>query len=438
MSRARAPVIILRLIHVRLLFALAFSVGLGACSRSPERSSKFGGRDGDSTTTTTRLGVGFLQPHSIGWTAEGRPWITHLAIADLDRDGRLDVVVCEGRLNQVSWLRQTGPLEFEEHVIGQPVPAPVHVEAVDFDADGDLDLLVASMGVVFPNNQKIGAVIWLEQTAPGVFQNRIIAERIERVTDVRAADLDSDGDLDLAVAQFGYDEGKVVWIENQGGGKFATHLLLGLSGAIHAPVADLTGDGRPDIVALVSQEWEEIHLFEQRDNRVFDSRVVYGSTNEDYGSSGLALADVDGDGDLDLLYTNGDAFDYARPGPRPWHGVQWLENNGKGRFTFHRLGPLAGAYSPLAVDIDGDGDQDILAVSGFNHWEKPDAVSLLCFENNGEQRFTPRVLAHAPTHLFIVAAADLDGNGTVELVTGSFHAYPPFDHIGRVTLWERR
>ena len=140
---------------------------------------------------------------------------------------------------------------------------------------------------------------------------------------------------------------------------------------------------------------------------------------------------------MDILYTNGDAFDYARPGPRPWHGVQWLENTGAEKFTFHRLGNFPGAYSAIAADLDGDKDQDIVAVSGFNHWEKPAAVSLICYENDGRQNFTARPLAHAPTHLIFVAAADMDGDGTQELITGSFHAYPPYDRIARLTLWQR-
>jgi hypothetical protein len=117
--------------------------------------------------------------------------------------------------------------------------------------------------------------------------------------------------------------------------------------------------------------------------------------------------------------------------------VQWLENGGKGAFTFRRLGDFPGAYSPIAVDLDGDGDNDIVAVSGFNHWEKPEAVSLICFENDGRQNFTARSLAHVPTHLIVVAAADMDGDGKVELVTGSFHAYAPHDRLARVTLWQR-
>ena len=51
------------------------------------------------------------------------------------------------------------------------------------------------------------------------------------------------------------------WLENKGGWQFEMHTLLRLSGPINAVIADINGDGRPDIVALVSQEWEEIWAF---------------------------------------------------------------------------------------------------------------------------------------------------------------------------------
>ena len=63
-------------------------------------------------------------------------------------------------------------------------------------------------------------------------------------------------------------------------------------------------------MALVSQEWEEIYVFENDGHAAFKPGMIYGSTNEDFGSSGISLVDMDLDGDLDVLYTNGDAFDY--------------------------------------------------------------------------------------------------------------------------------
>ena len=67
-----------------------------------------------------------------------------------------------------------------------------------------------------------------------------------------------------------------------------------------------------------------------------------------------AVADLDGD--PDIVYANGDAFEYAPPNSRPWQGVQWLENKGSLTFELHRMVDLQGATSPEAVDLDGDGD----------------------------------------------------------------------------------
>lgn len=373
----------------------------------------------------------------IGDVLEGRPWIAHLAIADLDQDGLPDVLACDALTNSIRWIRQAPRGVFAERQIGGTVKAPAHVATCDIDRDGDLDVLVASMGVIMPNNDPIGAVIVLENLGRGEFRDRVIIEGIARVADVRGADFDGDGDIDLVAGQFGYAQGEIRWLRNDGGWHFTSRQLLGLSGTIHTPVADLDGDNRPDIVALVSQEWEEIHIFRNAGRGEFTSAVVWGSTNEDYGSSGLTLDDLDGDGDLDIIYTNGDAFDYSRPGPRPWHGIQWLENR-SGTFKFHRIGNFPGAYSPCCVDVDGNGHKDLIAVSGFNAWDDPNSASMMAWLNDGGQRFTPVVLARSPTHLLALAVGDLDGDGTPELVTGGFHAYPPWDRMSRVLMWKRR
>ena len=63
--------------------------------------------------------------------------------------------------------------------------------------------------------------------------------------------------------------------------------------------------------------------------------MLWGSTNADFGSSWMTLVDLDRDGDPDILYANGDAFEYAPPNSRPWQGIQWLENRGDLKFEFH-------------------------------------------------------------------------------------------------------
>jgi len=383
--------------------------------------------------------IDFLKRQSIGDPmGDAKPWITHLKVVDLDQDGLKDIVVCDAKRNQVSLIHQRPKGTYTEKAIGDTVRGPAHVTPFDVDKDGDLDLLIAKMGMIFPNNDKIGSVVVLENKGDGRFENRVLADGIARVTDVEAGDLDGDGDIDLAVGQFGYDDGEIRWMENKGNWEFKSHNLLNLSGTIHTPVIDIDGDGDLDIVALVSQEWEEIYAFINDGKGKFEPRMIYGSTNEDFGSSGISMVDLDRDGDPDILYTNGDAFDYIPPGPRPWHGVQWLENKGNLQFDYHRIGDFPGAYFANAVDVDRDGDLDVAVVSAFNKWNDPAAQSMIWFENDGRMGFTPRDLSSSPTHLLVLDAADMDGDGWVDFVTGGMHAYPPFDRMSRVLLWQNR
>ncbi len=379
-----------------------------------------------------------FKPTPIGAPVDGHPWIAQIEPVDLDKDGLMDILVCDAQKNTITWVRQKARGQYEEIVLAEDVPAPVHVEAVDMNRDGHLDLLVASMGQIFPNNDKIGTVLILENDGHQHFKKHVLAEHVARVTDVRAGDFNHDGLLDLAVGQFGYDQGEVRWMENLGDWKFASHELLNLSGTIHVCVADFNGDGTLDITALVSQQWEEIYLFANDGAGHFSKKIIWGSTNEDYATSGMSMCDLNKDGRPDLLFSNGDGFGPTTvPGPRPWHGVQWLENVGGGNFKFHRIGDLGGAYSPYGIDLDGDGAMDVVAVSAFNDWDKPGAISMVWYRNDGRQNFTPHILAYLPTHLLTVIAADMDGNGKPAIVTGAFFSNPPFTNLSRLLLWRR-
>ena len=370
----------------------------------------------------------------------GRPMVTNIAVVDLDRDGLVDVLYCEAQVGTVRWIRQAPRGVFNERVIAEGIKGPAHVSAAEVNGSGRLDVLVASMGQIFPNNDRIGSVVVLENLDNATFRSRVILERVARVSDVRAANFSNhrDGKLDLVVGQFGYAQGEVRWMKNLGDWKFESRSVSSLSGCVHTPVADFDGDGRPDFAALLSQEWEEVHVFAALDRSESRPSIAWGSTNEDYGSSGLDVADVNRDGRPDLIYTNGDGFDYAAVGFRAWHGLQWLENTGGGRFVFHRVGDLPGAYGPCAADLNGDGFVDLLAVSAFAEWAKPNAVSMMVWLNDGKQSFTPVVLAQSPTHLITAAVGDLDGNGVPVIVTGGFHAFPPYDRMSNVTIWRRK
>lgn len=379
--------------------------------------------------------IDFLKPVSVGFPSTEPPRIGSLEIVDLDKDGLHDVIVADMLASRVGWVRQSPDGSYSEQWLGPVLPAPAHVSASDIDNDGDVDVLVACMGLLFPSNDKIGSVIILENDGKQNFTPRKIIERIARVTDVRAADFNGDGRLDLIVGQFGYDDGETRWLENLGNWQFRSHIIQSLSGVIHTIPVDIDSDGDSDVVSLVSQEWEEIYVFENDGRGNFKSHLIWGSTNEDYGSSGIRLADMDKDGRLDVLLTNGDAFDYLPPRPRPWHSVQWLRNNGGFKFEHRAIGQFPGASGAVAADLDGDGDVDVAAVTCYNLWERPESQSIVWFENDGKMNFTLRDISGKPTHLISLESGDMNRDGRPDLVSVRMNVYQPFTKDGRVVLW---
>ena len=379
--------------------------------------------------------IDFLNPLPVGLKFTEAPLISNVAAADLDKDGLMDIIVCDCRSNSVNWIRQYPAGVFTETVIADSLNAPAHVEVIDFDKDGDNDILVAVLGLIFPSNDKIGSVVILENDGKNHFKKHVAIEKTARVSDVRAGDFDNDGDLDLALAQFGYDDGETQWLENLGNWQFKSHVLQNLSGPINVIPVDIDKDGDLDIISLVSQEWEEIYGFINDGKGNFTSKLIWGSDNEDFGSSGIYMCDLDKDGDEDILYTNGDAFDYIPPQGKPWHGVQWLENKGNLKFEFHRICNFIGAYNARPVDIDNDGDLDLFCVSAFNLWDKPESQSFIWLENTGNMQYVVHDIANSPTHILTLEMGDFNNDGLMDFVTGDMHAYPPFDRMGRVTLW---
>ncbi len=390
---------------------------------------------GNLNTNLVGEKINFLVPRPIGQPFTEPPQISNIVATDLDNDGLLDVIVCDTKNNTVSWIRQFPIDIYTETVLVKDLIAPAHAQVIDFDKDGDNDIMIAVLGMLFPSNDKIGSVVIIENDGKCNFKKHLIVEKIARVSDVRAGDLDGDGDMDLAVAQFGYDDGETRWIENLGNWNFKSHILQNLSGPINVEIVDIDNDGDLDIISVVSQEWEEIYCYVNDGKGNFQPKLLWGSNNEDFGSSGIKICDLNKDGKPDILYTNGDAFDYIPPRGRPWHGVQWLENKGNMNFEFHRICNFIGSYSVRPVDIDGDGDLDLFAVSAFNLWENTDSQSFIWIENIGNNQFKKHDISNTPTHLLTLEPGDFNNDGLTDFVTGGMHTYAPFDRMDRITLW---
>ena len=207
---------------------------------------------------------------------------------------------------------------------------------------------------------------------------------------MRAGDLDGDGDLDLAVAQFGYDEGETRWMENLGSWRFTSTRAARISpGPINVEIADLDGDGDLDIASLVSQEWEEVYAFVNDGRGHFKPQLDLGI---DQRRLRIELAHARSISTRTATSTSSTATATRSTTRRRAAGrgtaCSGSRTRGALNFAFHRIADFSGASSPQAADLDGDGDLDVVVVSAYNDWDDPAAQSLVWLENDGRMRFT--------------------------------------------------
>ena len=208
---------------------------------------------------TTNLG----QPAFARHTIDPRPGAIHVIPVDFNRDGQMDLVALLSQHYEsvVAYInRGRGDFTFDQKVI-YTAPHPnwgsSGIELVDLDKDGDLDVLLThgdsfDDGIVKPYH----GIQWLENRGGFPFVDRPIAA-MPGVHRARAADLDYDGDLDIvacAVLAAGSDVDEktlpaLVWLEQTAPGRFARHsIAMGFPRHATLDVGDVDGDGDVDIV----------------------------------------------------------------------------------------------------------------------------------------------------------------------------------------------
>ena len=311
-----------------------------------------------------------------------------------------------------------------------PCSHPTAVRNCDLNGNGIADLVICDLGSFLPEDHDRGRLIWLpDGTRDNQAVPQTLLQNVGRVADVRIADFDNDGDEDLVVAEFGWHRTggiHILWNERSasGGQTFRSELIDRRSGTIHVPTADLDGDGRCDFVAVISQEHETVVAFLNRSHG-FEKAVIYTAPDPSYGSSGIELTDLDRDGDLDVLYTNGDTFDSFVL--KPYHSLIWLENKGQFPFLSHTLTTMPGIHRALPADLDGDGDLDIVACAMVPHSLLPPPTetggldALIWLEHTDDGQYLRHAIqATAPVYVAL-AVTDLDDDQDLDIIVGCFY-----------------
>jgi hypothetical protein len=378
---------------------------------------------------TTPLPVLLAPERLAGPPNSAPPAVSNVNLVHLTDPQRLEILACDMRFGLIMALK---PWEDKPawRVLGK-VSNPAHAEVVDLNKDGIPDVIVADLGTFPPADRLCGSVVWLRGNKDGSYTPFTLLKDVGRVADVQAADFNGDGKLDLIVAVFGWQQtGEIILLENQtthwDHPEFKPHVIDTRHGAIHVPVHDLNGDGKPDFVALIAQEHEQVCAFVNEGDFKFRKQPLYTAPHPAYGSSGIQLVDLDGDGHVDVLYTNGDTLDSPHL-LKPYHGIQWLRNRGTAALEFeHRpIAPLYGVHRAVAADVTGNGRLDIVAVSYLpaEHFPQRDAMnldSIILLEQTAPGKFVRHTLESKTCDHVTCVLGDVFGTGRPDLVTGNF------------------
>ena len=260
-----------------------------------------------------------------------------------------------------------------------------------------------------------------------------LLQGLNRPIGLVSANLDGEAGDELISSEFGFKVGGMsVWKLEKG--VYKKHLLNPQTGATKSIVQDFTGDGKPDILALFAQGDERILLYENQGGLKFKEKQLLRFPSI-YGSSSFDVVDIDGDKDLDMVYTAGDNADFTTV-LKPYHGMYIFENTGGFAFKQKAFFSQNGATKVMPGDFDGDGDADLISIALFPDVAARPGEGAMYFENK-KGTFVPMTLPIQ--HLgrwSVMDVADMDGDGDLDVALGS-HAVAKFPQGGFDPQWKQ-
>jgi hypothetical protein len=342
-----------------------------------------------------------------------------VAVGDFNGDGRLDLAVADLTSNTVSvLLGNTSPAgTFQAAVTYAAGTDPTALVAADFNGDGQLDLAATDEGAA------VVSLLLGSPTAPGTFQLAVNYQAGTGPASMTEGDFNGDGWLDLVVANNGASTNTVsiLFANPSVPGTFQPPVSLptsptpGGTNPFWVITADLNRDGHLDLVVANDKTNEvAVLLADPHTPGTFLSAVTYPVGN---GPTSVAVADLDGDGRLDLVVAN---FGNSQS-PGSTISVLLADPNGPPA-TFLPAVPYTVGTAPAALavgDFNGDGRPDV-AVANFGLFASPgNMVSVLLGDPNQPGKLQNAANYTAGTGPVMIAVADLNGDGRLDLAVAN-------------------
>lgn len=288
--------------------------------------------------------------------------------ADLDGDGKKDVISCtEGKERKVfvHWAPRVGGGLWGTEAIPASVDRMMWMFAqpADVDQRNGIDLIAGGKGP----GAEIG---WFESPAD---PRDLAAWRWHRlrpagwIMSLYWVDMDGDGDSDILFSDRKGERSGVFWLENRGG-EWTEHAIGSLGQEVmFIDLVDFDGDGRKDVLASVKAREIQFH---KRLTEGWRTEVIAFPEGMVGTAKGVRAGDMDGDGQLDLVWSSEQAKGDLR-------GVVWMD---RARKVHDISGPEGTKFDLIELlDLDGDGDLDVLTT------EEVERLGVIWYENPARQ-----------------------------------------------------